>query len=1390
LAAGLLLVAHLFSAQAGGGAGETTESRNPALPYYDVRLDKSDAARELRDNLRQRAGQTRRAVEDVQQRMAAGEDDLRARVPALKVDYSPDLRAPEVVGTDVLRGDFLTAPLAGAGAGRANAEAVRGFVRQNARLFGLSAKQSAQLTTEADYTNPDGNLSYVILAQRFNGLPVFRGEVAAMITREGEIARLINNLAPGLDENKLPTDAGSAESAVRAAALHVNRQTTDEDLQITAREGHKTTFANGQFAWPTVAEKMYFPTEPGVAVLAWRVLLWEQVAAYYVVVDAQTGALLWRKNIVADQTQTATYSIYNQESPAPFSPGPDNPNAGAQGAIIPRTTLTLVGNEAPNTFNNNGWLTNGATTTDGNNVEAGLDRDGANGVDPNGKPVSATRQFVYDYNPAPGSPPPGAEPTPSPGAPLSDFQRGVVTQLFYLNNVYHDRLYRYGFTEQARNFQGDNFGRGGTGNDRVSAEAQDSSGTNNANFGTPADGGRGRMQMYIFVPSTPDRDGSLDADVVWHEYTHGLSNRLVGNGSGLGLNQSRGMGEGWSDFYARALASGPDEDPNAIYTTGGWVTHQLRAAAPTGNYYFGIRHFPYAVRSNTGPNGRPHNPLTFADIDTTQANITDGAYTAPIPWPNSTFHAYGEVWCNMLLEVRARIIARLGREAGNDRMLQLVTDALKVTPTNPTFIAARDAILAADFAAFGGADADDIWSGFAVRGAGFGAATNGTSVTESFSLPTLIQTPAFTVSDAQGNNNGVPEPGELLTLSVPLQNPLNSLATGATVSVNGGAPVSYGDIAGLQTITRDIPFTVPSSETCGNLFTFNLSISSNRGPATASRRVQLGTPIISQTLDFDQLTAPALPTGWTSAVTGSGVNWVSTTTNPDTGTLSLFTSEPTTPGTAELTSADFAVTSANSYLSFRNRYDTEAGFDGGVLEISINGGAFQDIITAGGQFVSGGYNGVIGPTDSALSGRQGWSGNSNGYLTTAVVLPAAANGQNVKFKWRFATDTGTSGAGWNVDTVKFGNSYNCSPAVSGTLQFAGATFAANEGAGTATVTVTRAGAAPNSAASVSFATSDETALQRADYTLTTGRLDFAPGETAKSFAVSLVDDVYVEGSETLRVNLSAAAGSTINGGAATLTIADNDAGAPTANPSDGADYFVRLHYLDFLAREPDAAGQNYWTGQITQCGTNVTCINARRVGVSAAFFVESEFQESGGYVYRLYKAAFGQLPSYAAFMPDRAGVVGSATLEQGKQAFVAEFVTRPAFTARYPSSQTGAQFVDALLATVLSGSGVNLSSLRQTLIDDFAANGSRARVLRLVADVQAFRDAEYNRAFVLMQYFGYLRRDIDQGGYNFWLTLLNQQPSNAVGMACAFVTSQEYQQRFSPVFTHTNAECQ
>jgi hypothetical protein len=254
------------------------------------------------------------------------------------------------------------------------------------------------------------------------------------------------------------------------------------------------------------------------------------------------------------------------------------------------------------------------------------------------------------------------------------------------------------------------------------------------------------------------------------------------------------------------------------------------------------------------------------------------------------------------------------------------------------------------------------------------------------------------------------------------------------------------------------------------------------------------------------------------------------------------------------------------------------------------------------------------------------------------------------------------------------------------------------------------------------------------------------------------------------------------------------ASIPTGNPLDADLYFVRQQYLDFLGREPDHDGLLYWTSEMEKCGADANCLSARRVDISAAFFMEAELQQTGSYVYRLYKGALGRKLSYEEFSADRQKVVGGDDLEASKKAFADEFVKRREFTEKY-SQATGAEsFVDTLLASMQQTSGADLSNQRSALIESYNSarnmNEGRALALTKAIEVAGFKDAEYNPSFVLMEYFGYLKRNPEIEGFQFWLNVLdNKEPGNYRGMVCSFITSAEYQLRFSPVMTHSNREC-
>jgi glucose/arabinose dehydrogenase len=248
------------------------------------------------------------------------------------------------------------------------------------------------------------------------------------------------------------------------------------------------------------------------------------------------------------------------------------------------------------------------------------------------------------------------------------------------------------------------------------------------------------------------------------------------------------------------------------------------------------------------------------------------------------------------------------------------------------------------------------------------------------------------------------------------------------------------------------------------------------------------------------------------------------------------------------------------------------------------------------------------------------------------------------------------------------------------------------------------------------------------------------------------------------------------------------------NPLDTPDYFVRQQYVDILGREPDEGGFTYWSEEIILCGTNAACVNARRREVAAAFFIEQEFQQTGSFVYNLYASALGRQPRFVEYGPDRKLVIGGENLAVRKQSFAESFVQRAEFVEKYQANVTAESFVDALIANVRATMAVDLSGDRGSLLAAYN-NGanlatSRSLAVRELAEHGSVQAATYNSAFVLTEYFGYLRRDPDPGGYEFWLDVLaNREPGNYRGMVCSFITSTEYQRRFGAIVTHGNAEC-
>ncbi|HSS20394.1 MAG TPA: hypothetical protein VLL54_09995 [Pyrinomonadaceae bacterium] len=242
----------------------------------------------------------------------------------------------------------------------------------------------------------------------------------------------------------------------------------------------------------------------------------------------------------------------------------------------------------------------------------------------------------------------------------------------------------------------------------------------------------------------------------------------------------------------------------------------------------------------------------------------------------------------------------------------------------------------------------------------------------------------------------------------------------------------------------------------------------------------------------------------------------------------------------------------------------------------------------------------------------------------------------------------------------------------------------------------------------------------------------------------------------------------------------------TLNPLDTPEYFVRQHYIDFLGREPDEAGFNFWSDQILGCGVDQNCIDRKRENVSAAYFLSGEFQQEGGLVDGMYRASYGRAANYGEFMPDthtvgQGVIVGmegwESRLNGNKDAFAADFVNRPAFHAMYDGMESSA-FVDSLI----SHTNTSFTPDERMALISGLANGTqtRADVLRAIAENPRFMSAKFNETFVMMEYYGYLRRDYDSSGFMFWLTKLNEHNGNfeQADMVKAFIISGEYRDRF------------
>jgi hypothetical protein len=718
----VLVFGLLVGASASAQVDPTSPLVNPAGPapaplasYYDVRLDDGlpvAAVKTAIMNARAIRGPEARAQE------IAG---MKREIAGLTVDDDEFLGTPHSVGSTM---QFLTG--AAARADFVPREIVKAFIARHPALFEIDARELDFARIERDFLTDHNGARHMTFQQQIGGIDLFGCEVRANLTRTGELVNIASTMLPRPESDfTAPAVTRSPLDAIRAAAENIGVAITRLPIALDAPAGatRKQTWTGSpdfRPEMPITTQLVYFPRTRDDIRPAWSLVLPQKGVGhtYEMIVDATNGEVLRRLDALQffSSTQPITFNVYTSDSPAPGSPGNATPNQ-FQFPLVSRQLVTINPSDVA-AWSPNNWINDGDNQTLGNNVDAHTDLNADNQPDlprPTGSPFR-----VFDF-PQDNS------------QPASSWRDAATTQLFYLCNRYHDRLFALGFNEPAKNFQTTNFSGMGVGGDAVQADCQDGSGTNNANFGAQgADGTEGRMQMYVFTGPTPTRDGDLDADIVYHEHTHGVSIRLH---NGLSGTQPQSMGEGWSDFVGLCLNSQPGDDPNAVYCTGGYTTYKFGSATFLDNYYFGIRRFPYCTDMNK-------NPETYADTDPAQQAFPPAIPKSPVIGNTANeVHNAGEVWCMTLWEARAQLASQYG-DAANNLILQLVIDGMKLSVANPSMLQARDAILQADMVDNGGANLGLLWNGFAKRGMGSSATSPPSSTTsgihEAFDVPTLI----------------------------------------------------------------------------------------------------------------------------------------------------------------------------------------------------------------------------------------------------------------------------------------------------------------------------------------------------------------------------------------------------------------------------------------------------------------------------------------------------------------------------------------------------------------------------------------------------------------------------------------------------------------------------
>jgi len=973
------------------------------------------------------------------------------------------------------------------------------LLQKNINAIQLAQHELDNSIVNNTYVIPDSEIRMVHLQQSHLGIPVynkllvlaFKNEKAVSVAGEriSSIEQRISGTAhPEID----------ATVAVRTALSHVNASPKQLILPVNVSNGgQRYDFGTlGVSSEKIFADLMWFPKSESDIRLTWQVFVAPLNSSDYwlIRVDARTNEIIdkesmtischWgpendnghthAKNDVVKKelpvlvlkndnlpkwnyspqvVNTATYRVVRYPAESPQHPG------GVPSLHVDPWTMS------PGNATTHGWHFDGNVhydSTRGNNAFAYEDRDANNqpgyaGLTSTPQP-SLTFNFVPDFTLAP------TIRTPAPN------QQFNTTNLFYWNNLMHDLFYLYGFTETARNYQNDNMGRGGIGNDYVLAEAQDGSGTNNANFSSGVEGTRGRMQMYLWTAPNPDRDGDVDNGIIAHEYGHGISNRMTGTGAGC-LSNVEQMGEGWSDYF------------------GLMITHDWATATPNqgfdnprgiGTYALnqpiigpGIRQYRYTTNMAV-------NPLTYANLP-----------SVAVP------HGVGTIWCTALWDMTWYIIQQAGINpnlfnpsgtGGNSIALKLVVEGLRLQPCSPGFISGRDAILRADTLFFGAQYSCAILEAFARRGMGLGASQGSSSIRgdEIISFvngaPVISQHPQ-NATICSGNNAtfSVTATGANPTyqwqLSTDGGNTFNNIpggtsssltVTNATVAMNNNryrcvvsaCPPAINSNSAILTVANSATITnqPANAAICENS---NTSFSVSTGGPTPNYQWQLSTdgganynPVLNNTVYSGATTSTLTITGATAGMNGYRYRCVVSSAGCPTpavsnegiltvNTLVSITSQPQNAAVCSGNNHTFTLSSTGSGATYQWQVST----DGGASFNNIPGANLSSYTINGATVAMNGYlyrvivNGTCPPAVTSSNATLNVAVSATASISTSAT--EACSGANINltgtvsdatnYQWQvnpgsgfinIANGTlpnGASYSGVNTSTLTIGN---------------------------------------------------------------------------------------------------------------------------------------------------------------------------------------------------------------------------------------------------------------------------------------------------------------------------------------------------------------------------------